>query len=246
MFVVRVKPIQKHLVAAVSVAVHAAIFALLLRISPSPSPGVELGAMTVSLMPGDAFATTSPKPRAETQAPPRAPAVKAVETPPPPETDVEPQYVDMPAPASELAERDPLNDPIALSVSTAATNASGEACQLTEWLQQALQADPQVQAALRSVPRPARSVANALMIWDGDWVEPRLQAGQSVIAVRAALVAGIRAAPLACQTQSVRGPELLTLTESSGVTILAVGSGEWRWENLLEPSPPFQVDVANR
>ena len=241
---VRIIPARKHLVAAASVIAHAVVFALLLRLSPDPPAGAEIGTMAVSLMPGDAFAAASLQPPAKVEAAPPASVVEAVETPPPPQTEVEPQYVDVPAPGSELAERDPLNDPVALSVSTAASNASGEVCQMSQWLQQALQADPQVQAALMGVPRPARSVANALMLWDGDWIEPRMQVGQSVAAVRAALMAGIRAAPRACQDQPVRGPELLTLTEGAGVTILAVGSGEWRWADLLEPSFSFAVDVA--
>ena len=246
--VVRANPARKHLVAVASLIAHAALFALLLGLSPDPPAGAEIGAMTVSLMPGDAFAATSPQApaKAKAKAAPPAAVVKAIETPPPPQTDIEPQYIDVPVPGSELAERDPLNDPVALSVSTAATNTSGEVCQLSEWLQQALQADPQVQAALLGVPRPARSVANALMLWDGEWIEPRMQAGQSVAAIRAALMAGIRAAPQACQTEPVRGPELLSLTEGAGVTILAVGSGEWRWVDLLEPSLPVAVDPANR
>lgn len=235
----RVTLARKHLVAAASVLVHAALFALMLRMSPSPPAGGEVGAVTVSLIPGVALATTAPEA-------PAAPAAAAVETvePPPPPLEVTPQYVDLPAPGSELAERDPINDPVALSVSTAATNASGEVCQLTEWLRLALQADPQVQAALLGVPQPARSVANAMMLWDGDWVEPRMQSGQSVATVRAALVAGIRAAPQACQDETVRGPELLTLTEGASVTILAVGSGEWRWADLLKPSLPVAVEHA--
>ena len=183
----RVIPVRKHLVIAASVLVHAALFAVMLRMSPSPITGTEVGAVTVSLLPGEAFAATSPPPTKAQTAPP---ATAEVIEPPPPQADIEPQYVDVPERASDPAERDPLNDPIALSVSTAATNAAGEVCQLTEWLQQAMQADPQVQTALMGVPRPARSVANALMLWDGDWVEPRLQAGQSVATVRAALVAG--------------------------------------------------------
>ena len=240
----RVTPARKHIITAASVIVHAALFALMLRMSPSPPTGAEVGAITVSLVAGEAVAETAPRLRADAQATPPATAVEVVESPPLLPTDVDPQYVDVPEPVSDVAQRDPLNDPVALFVSTAATSALGEACHLSEWLRLALQEDPQVQAALVAVPRPARSIANALMLWDGDWVEPRMQNGQSVATIRAALMAGIRAAPQACQDEAVRGPELLTLTEGASVTILAVGSGAWRWADLLEPSNLVAVETG--
>ncbi len=236
---VRVTPTRKHLVVAASVLVHVGLLALLLRVSPHAPEVAEVGAMTVSLAPGEALASTSPQPSTPAKARSRAGAIEVAETPPPPPTDIEPQYVDVAEPDADAADdRDPVNDPVALSVSAAATNASGETCQMTAWLQQALQADPQVQAAMLRIPRPARSVANALMLWDGDWVEPPMQTSQSVAALRAALVAGIRAAPVACQFETIRGPELISLTEGPGATILAVGSGEWRWAQLLEAADP--------
>ena len=153
-------------------------------------------------------------------------------TPPEP-TEIKPEFVDVSLSLSREGERDPLADPVALSVAAASTGASGQTCQLTAWLQQALQADPQVQAALPAIPKPARSVANAIMLWDGGWVDPRPNATNGVTAIRLAVIAGVRSAPAACQAQVVRGPELIILTQGADSTILAIGSGEWRWGDLL-------------
>lgn len=121
-------------------------------------------------------------------------------------------------------------------VANAATATPGEPCQLSQWLQQALDSDPQVQAALPAIPRPARSVANAIMIWNGEWVQPDSKAAWGYAILRSALVAGISAAPAACQELPVRGPELLTVTAEGETTIVAVGSGEWTWGELLAPA----------
>ena len=153
-------------------------------------------------------------------------------TPPEP-TEIKPEFVDVSLSLSREGERDPLADPVALSVAAASTGASGQTCQLTAWLQQALQADPQVQAALPAIPKPARSVANAIMLWDGGWVDPRPNATNGVTAIRLAVIAGVRSAPAACRAQVVRGPELIILTQGADSTILAIGSGEWRWGDLL-------------
>ena len=84
------------------------------------------------------------------------------------------------------------------------------------------------------IPRPARSVANAVMLWDGGWVESPGRAAAGVTAIRMALIVGVRSAPPACQLQLVRGPELIILTAGGESTVLAIGSGEWRWGDLLD------------
>ncbi|MDI1364462.1 MAG: hypothetical protein PSX79_06270, partial [bacterium] len=123
-------------------------------------------------------------------------------------------------------------DATAASVVEAASLAAGQECELGSWLQGALQDSQDVRSALGEIPRPARSVANALMLWNGAWVEtPNAERGLSVI--RAAVMSGIRAAPAPCRDEIVHGPVLLTLLDPTGSTLLAVGSGEWRWDDLL-------------
>lgn len=228
-----VKSRRRHLVVAGSVLAHAAVLALLLR-APAPAGApADVGVMSVSLFRGEALAP-SPRPPATSSASAPPPRSEPPVTPPEP-TEIEPRFVDVSMSLPLEGERDPLADPVALSVAAASSGASGQTCLLTAWLQQALQADPQVRAALAGIPKPARSVANAIMLWDGGWVGPRLSASAGVTAIRMAVIAGIRSAPAACQAQVVRGPELIMLTEGGESTILAIGSGEWRWGDLLAP-----------
>ncbi len=225
---------RRHLVVAGSVLAHAAVLALLLRAPAPASAPADVGVFSVSLVSGKAPAPNPRPPAAPLASTPPPPRSEAPETPPEP-TDVVPEFVDVSMSTPREGERDPLADPVALSVAAASSGASGQTCQLTAWLQKALQADPQVQAALAEIPKPARSVANAIMLWDGGWVGPRLDAAVGVATIRTAVISGVRSAPAACQAQIVRGPELIILTQGAGSTVLAIGSGEWRWGDLLAP-----------
>lgn len=218
----------KYLSIAGSALVHALLLSILLRAPARPPPPDDARAMVVTLYTGPAPFAASPP--AATAPPPSA---KRRRPDPPVPPDIPPRYAPPELEQASLGQRDPAHDPVALSVAAAATAASGQACALTGWLQAALQADPQVQAALPLIPRPARSVANALMLWDGGWVPAPERAMAGVAAIRTALISGIRAAPAACQTQTIRGAELMTLTSGSDTTVLAVGAGEWRWADLV-------------
>lgn len=219
-----------------SVLAHALLAVLLLRPAQSPPMVSDIGTMGVSLYDGKMIAAAegpaAPAPQVASH-PPSEAKVEAVDVEPP--RDIEPQFVDVLSPEPDpLIERDPLLDPVSLSIA-AASSAAGQPCQLTAWLQQALQADPQVQAALPQIPRPARSVANAIMLWNGAWIEPQTTASVGVLTLHQAVIAGIRAAPAACREQVIQGPELIILLDGAGATVLAIGSGEWRWADLLDP-----------
>ena len=221
-----------------SLLTHAALLAVLLHMPASrPPTGAGVSAMDISLLDGKALsAQAAPvsKPHVQpAERPSREPKARPLPVEPP---DVVPQYIDFePAIDDERLNRDPAQDPVAVAVAENA--ASGRACQLGGWLQAALRADPAVQSALAAIPRADRSVANAIMLWNLRWVRqpPSAVTGASVL--RSALMVGVRAAPVECQTLLVRGPELLTLTDASGTTLIAIGSGEWRWVDLLAQDP---------
>lgn len=140
-----------------------------------------------------------------------------------------PQYVDI----TLANDRDPANDSIALAVAGAA--AAGKSCDISIWLQSALQNDARVQAAFAQMPRKTRSVANALMLWDQGWVRAEPAAAPGVREIADAVASGVRAAPEACRTALVRGPELITLNIGDETVVVAIGSGQWTWQSLLEP-----------
>jgi hypothetical protein len=230
---------QRSAVIALSVLAHAAVLAVLLRApSPTAASAAAEGLIGVSLLDGKpavaqhSAAVNKPRPRQISKPAPEHEAPRLPVDPP----DIVPQYVDFePAADEERLNRDPSQDPVAVAVAESA--APGHSCQLGGWLQAALRADPAVQAALAAIPRADRSIANAIMLWDVRWVRQPSSALNGASALRSALMVGVRAAPAECQTQLIRGPELLALTDSSGTTLIAIGSGEWRWADLLARDP---------
>jgi hypothetical protein len=151
----------------------------------------------------------------------------------------------------DLAVADPTARPQPLSQAAAArpeaaVTASQTAdhvstCQMTEQVQARLADDPQVLLALAHIPRGARSVANALMLWDGAWVGSRQDdQAQALGVIRGVIVEAIATASPDCRALPVLGPRLLSIPDPSGATLLVVGSGAWRWDDLLAtPSAPI-------
>ena len=237
---------SKHLVIVGSALVHAALLVLLFTAKPATPAGSDLATMSVSLLDGNtssvAKTAPAPKPAPAPIQPPPAPAKLEIEPVPP--SEIQPQFIDVSLPQPDPDDRPAVDDPVAHSVAAAASAAAGQACDLTQWLQRALQADPQVQQALARIPRPARSVANAIMLWDGAWVTPPATATTDMAMIRRAVIVGIVAAPPACRDQLTRGPELFTLADTAGTTVVVVGSGVWRWADLLRDDPASSVVQA--
>jgi hypothetical protein len=117
-------------------------------------------------------------------------------------------------------------------------SATSAHCDLTGAIQAALESDPKKRDQLALIPPQARSVANAVQLWDGAWVDPDSLGGPAVAEpIRAAIVDVIRQAPPACHDQTLMGPRLFAIADPRGTIIVALGSGQWKWSDLLAPSP---------
>ena len=103
----------------------------------------------------------------------------------------------------------------------------GGGCDMARAVQQALRRDPLVHAAVQDADR----LGKAVMLWNGDWVRTGVQEGKGLSAVREAIVWEVAFAPEACRHQPVHGMVVLSLADGS--TRFAIGSGEWRWSDLL-------------
>lgn len=117
---------------------------------------------------------------------------------------------------------------------------SGGGCDINLLMEVALAADPLAQAALMQVPRDARSVANAIQLWDGDWT-PIIAEGQGGLLdpVRNLISAAVAGAPADCRNRLVEGPRFLIVADPGGsTTVLVLGSGLWRWSQLMTPERP--------
>lgn len=222
---------------------HGLLFTALGSADPPPPPAPVAEAMAVSLFDGAGLAL---EPAPATLPAAALIAVPAPVEPPPPEPPTT-QPIEPPGPDSVLdfARRLIAKSPASLNiapdkpsaapppVAVPATASAGRDCALEGPIQAALQASEPVRAALGKVPPTSRSVANAIMLWDGAWVDPAKLGGATAIdPIRDAIIAGIAAAPADCRGSLLRGPRLLAIVGGQDTTLIALGSGEWRWSDL--------------
>ncbi|OBX19818.1 hypothetical protein A9995_04470 [Erythrobacter sp. QSSC1-22B] len=132
----------------------------------------------------------------------------------------------------------PTDNPLPVSaLEQVASEASGGGCDLTDPIQRALQTDVRVNLELPSVAPDRRSVANALALWNGVWIEPDRQFPEPALAsIKDTVRLTVAAASDACRLQVQRGPRLIYLPIRNRTTVLALGSGEWTWQQVVDSS----------
>jgi hypothetical protein len=150
---------------------------------------------------------------------PAAPAL-AVDTTPAPDTS------DLLS-DSQLAGLTSADDEGASTEDGGGSGGGGGGCDTARIVQQALQRDPLVRTAVENAHR----LGKAVMLWNGDWVRSGEQDGKGLSAVREAIIWELAFAPEACRNNRVHGLVLLSLADGS--TRFAIGSGDWRWSDLL-------------
>jgi hypothetical protein len=84
---------------------------------------------------------------------------------------------------------------------------------------------------VRTAVADAQRLGKAIMLWNGDWVRSGEQDGKGLSVVRQAIMWEVAFAPEACRNERVHGLMLLSLGD--GRTRFAIGSGDWRWSDLL-------------
>jgi hypothetical protein len=165
--------------------------------------------------------------------PPRRPVVK----PPPPDVDYIPAQVARKADVSptlteaQLAGAATAGSGGAGSGAGGAGGGGGGRCDMAARIQAALRKDPMVRAAV------AGSAGKATLLWNGDWIRDLSEDGKGLAIVREAIMWEVAFAPPACRAQAVRGLVVVSLEGARGPTRLALGSGTWRWSDLLTPHP---------
>jgi hypothetical protein len=102
-------------------------------------------------------------------------------------------------------------------------------------VQAALQSSDAVRTTVPLIPPDKRSVANAIMVWKVGWLaEDRQLDATAVAVIREVVAETIAAATTECRLQPQAGPRLLLLSGTGDTVVLAVGSGRWRWQDLLD------------
>ena len=127
----------------------------------------------------------------------------------------------------------PLFETSADAALPAAVGDSVADCRIAEDITAALQSDATVGAALAMVPPSARSVGNAVMLWEGSWADAAQFGGARVIdPIRRTIVTAIRAAPPVCAASMLTGPRIIVVSNGAATLVLAFGSGSWSWTQL--------------
>jgi hypothetical protein len=215
---------------ALTVSVHLGVFAVLLwphtrtppsQPGPPPPPPIQVslldqpkltppGPPKVTLVKPDAhYSAAPPLPRFSTRAPLLSPATKVAD--------------DM----SDLVS----DSQLAGAATAGEGGGGGGTCDIARVVQQALRRDPLVRTAVEGSHR----LGKAIMLWNGDWVRSGGQDGKGLSAVREAVMWEVAFAPEACRNRQVHGLVLLSLAD--GATRFAIGSGDWRWSDLLGVRP---------
>jgi len=225
---------HRLVIVTLSVAAHLGILAALLtfRSDPPQMTIPEPAPMPIALV----ELPPPPKPAA-----PEPPAPKAPDKPPPKlhvSKPAPPEVTPLPVKAAPKATTSAmeLSEAQIAGAATAGSGAGGGGeCDVAHWLQSGLRKDARVQEALHRGALGPGSLSKAIMVWNGDWVRSPGEDGDGLAVIREAIMMEILSAPAACRAQPMRGLILIAPMEASGSARIALGSGEWRWSELLVP-----------
>lgn len=170
--------------------------------------------------------------------------VAAADRPAAPQPPVREPELEHPEPLVKLASLSLIDVAPPLPAIAADAEGLGAGCSLEADLARAFAETPLLAAQLARIGPEARSVANAIMFWDGGWTPVDAEApADAVDFLRHAVVEGVRAAPAECLEQEIVGPRFIAVSGEEATTVLVLGSGSWRWAQLLE-TPAKTNDTA--
>ncbi len=209
------KPRRIALLLTIAVT-HLLTLAWLLTRPPAEQPGPRVVATTIHIgpLPGESAAPepSEPDPTSATVVSPFAPAP-----------------LDLPSPLVAADEG---------AASASAGAAGGGGCELGAQAAAAIEQDPAAMAELTAFPPGIRTEADAVLLWNQAWLATPASiaspAGPAVAgALRKRIVAVVTAAPPGCREATAIGPSFIPIRESGRTTMLVIGSGAWRWDDLI-------------
>ena len=205
---------RRHLLVPAILAVHLLLIALLL-LSPMPA--------------AVAPAIASPMAVFDVKSAAQEPAVA--------EPEPQPQELVAPQPRIEIeVEMAAAPPPAVFDLAAAERAGFGTSCEIADSLARAFTDNELLKSQLARVGPRSRSVANAIMFWDGDWVTVPGDAPEDAVNIlRRAILEGVRAAAPECLIEEVAGPRFISVDSGTGTIVLVVGSGKWRWGQLIAP-----------
>ena len=145
----------------------------------------------------------------------------------------------------------------------AAGAGAGEDCRTAEAIAKGISENPDAMAAVAALPKDVRSDSDAVMLWNGTWLDSGETSMLSVLptsllptsldpvaALKQVVLVTLAEVPAVCRDLDMTGPQFIPIAEPTRTTMLVIGSGLWRWSSLLEPvvdplALPSDIDPAN-
>lgn len=121
----------------------------------------------------------------------------------------------------------------------------GEVCSPLDVVTIQLANDPDVPLAIDRVLPSDRSVSEAIVMWNAEWSAASATDEAPLAEVRSRVLTILASLPPECLTTPVIGPRLIAIPENGYTTFLAFGSGEWSWQQLVEPADEIPASREN-
>ena len=122
-------------------------------------------------------------------------------------------------------------------------------CAIAATLGRAIESDPAALATLAALPPEARTSADAVLLWNGTWLQvPAPDGTDSIATLRSVVEQTYLTAAPECVESIVAGPQFIPVVMGDKTLMLVVGSGEWRWRDLAQPNiyePQGMTDEDN-
>lgn len=139
-----------------------------------------------------------------------------------------------PPPMTEIAVVTPVEAPALDMKPEVASIETSDDCRISEAISEALKHDANAVAAVGRIPAMTRSVANTMMMWDGQWANASALGGAaSLSAIRAAVSDALRSTAAHCRATRLTGPRLVIIADGEQTAALVFGSGVWTWDQVL-------------
>ncbi|HEV7229236.1 hypothetical protein [Brevundimonas sp.] len=110
---------------------------------------------------------------------------------------------------------------------------AGGSCDMIGRLERALRDDLELRRAVATTLTARGAAGQAVLVWDGDWLQSPGQAGKGLAGLRQAVAVEVGFAPRACKDETVRGLAVVSLDGTANGPKVALGTGAWRWRDLL-------------
>ena len=181
-----------------------------------------------------------PAPPAPPSPPSPLPPLRPARTPSPPDVEPRPSAALAPAEPDVVLGASAIAGATVAGAGTGGTGAGGDgsgpgsgACDMVRRLQDALREDPDIRAAVTRAHQGIGPDGRAILVWNGEWLRSPGQAGKGLAGVRQAIAMEVAFAPAECRAQRMRGLVLIAFSDRPDAPILALGSRDWRWTELL-------------